>query len=175
MYAMGRIRLALEESVPSFVQQTTGNAHFMVHGDKMPTAVGANECAVDCLLSDDCAALEMVSVAPPHKRRLEFRRGNLFDVSDELAAMATVVVLATDFPSDILRRLPTVLDRLPASVRLLTYCNLIPDVYASADACPFIRIAPTARFKTNWSPAYQFLIWQKRPAFSYRSSSQANF
>lgn len=103
-----------------------------------------------------------------HARTLEFRQENLFAVSEDLIASATVLVLATDFPAEMWPRIAAVLAHVQPGTRLLTYRHLIPSVYPSEAACPFVRITPRSAFETSWTLAHPFLLWRRRPAFSFK-------
>lgn len=107
-----------------------------------------------------------LATAAGARRTIEFVRDNLFAVDPATYAAATVVIMATDFPLTVWPRVASVLQHLQPGTRLLTYRNLIPDVYPNAEACPFVRIAVRATFRTGWTAAFPFLLWRRRPAFA---------
>lgn len=99
-------------------------------------------------------------------RQLEYHCDNLFNFPKAFYEQANIVVMATDFPEEVWPRLAGVLRHLRTGTRLLTYQNLIPHVYPSADACPFIRIALGSTFETSWNPEHEFFLWRKRCCYN---------
>lgn len=94
-------------------------------------------------------------------RRLVFRRGNLFEEPDVVAA--DIVVLETDLPPVVHPQVCHLISRLRAGTRLLTYLN-IRNLW-TLPVFPLRRMAANRssndRFLTSWSftHGHRFFLW----------------
>lgn len=99
------------------------------------------------------------------KRELEFRRGNMLDVTPRELARADIVVVETDVLGDLYAAMSAMLCQVRRGARLLTYLNLakvwLGPIFP-VEQLPVNR-SPEDRFLTSWSAkrGHHFFVWLK--------------
>jgi len=134
--------------------------------DDPDDGVGVSCPGISMTLSEKYASLQVRLEGAT--RRLEMHCADLFDFPESFYARADIVIMATDFPKSVWRTIRTVLVHLLPGTRLLTYHDLIPDVWPNLEECPFEWIARNDTFPTSWSQGFPFILWRRKPHPTHR-------